>query len=73
VPPGGGLDLLALERVNRIRASVGATSLATLWDAWRPFPTLCASVPELDPLSDRLPAEFGFVGPVAESDDGAGW
>lgn len=73
VPPGGGLDLLALERVNRIRASIGAAPLATLWDAWRPFPTLCTSVPELDPLADRLPAEFGFVGPVAEPDDGAGW
>jgi UDP:flavonoid glycosyltransferase YjiC (YdhE family) len=73
VPPGGGMDLLALERVNRIRASAGEAPLSALWDAWRPFVTLCTSVPELDPLSDRLPAEFGFVGPVAEPDDGAGW
>ena len=73
VPSGGGLDLLALERVNRIRASVGAAPLAALWDAWRPFVTLCTSVPELDPLADRLPAGFGYVGPVAEPDDGAGW
>lgn len=73
VPPGGGLDALALDRVNRVRASAGAAPLAALWDAWRPFTTLCASVPELDPLSGALPAEFGFIGPVAEPDDGAGW
>ena len=73
VPPGGGMELLALGRVNRLRVSAGEAKLAALWDAWRPFVTLCTSVPELDPLSDRLPAEFGFVGPVAEPDDGAGW
>lgn len=72
-PPGGGLDLLALDRVNRVRASAGAAPLAALWDAWRPFVTLCASVPELDPLAGRLPGEFGFVGPVPEPSDGAGW
>ena len=73
VPPGGGMDLLALERVNGIRASAEEAPFAALWDAWWPFVTLCTSVPELDPLSDRLPAEFEFVGPVAEPGDGADW
>jgi UDP:flavonoid glycosyltransferase YjiC (YdhE family) len=76
-PPGGGLDRLALDRVNQVRASAGAAPLTALWDAWRPcvplpFTALCTSVPELDPLHGELPEEFTFAGPVAEPDGGAG-
>lgn len=65
-PPGGGLDQLALPRVNEVRASAGLTPLPTLWDAWRPFTTLVTSVPDLDPHNGGLPDEFAFAGPVFE-------
>lgn len=70
-PPGGGLDMMALDRVNQVRASTGMAPVTALWNAWRPFTALCTSVPELDPLHDQVPGEFEFVGPVAEPDDGA--
>jgi UDP:flavonoid glycosyltransferase YjiC (YdhE family) len=67
-PPGGGLDRLALDRVNQVRARADAAPVTALWDTWKPFAALCTSVPELDPLHGRLPAGFEFVGPVAEPD-----
>jgi UDP:flavonoid glycosyltransferase YjiC (YdhE family) len=69
-PPGGGLDLLARERVNQVRASAGAAPVTALWDTWKPFAALCTSVPELDPLHGQLPEGLEFVGPVAEPDGG---
>jgi UDP:flavonoid glycosyltransferase YjiC (YdhE family) len=73
LPPGGGLDHLAREGVNDLRADAGLPAVADLWDTWRPFTTLCTSVPELDPLRDRLPAGFAFVGPVAEPARPGSW
>lgn len=65
-PPGGGLDQLALDRVNAIRAEAGLADVDALWDTWLPFTTLCTSIPDLDPLATKVPAEFTFVGPVFE-------
>lgn len=73
VPPGGGLDGLALDRVNQVRAAAGLVGIETLWDAWRPFLTLCTSIPELDPLADQLPSHWEFVGPVFEPHHGPRW
>lgn len=73
VPPGGGLDHLALTRVNEVRAGAGLPPVATLWDAWRPFPVLCTSVPDLDPSAPRVPEAFRYVGPVFEPRRCAPW
>jgi UDP:flavonoid glycosyltransferase YjiC (YdhE family) len=74
VPPGGGLDRLALGRVNEVRADAGLRPVDTLWDTWRPFPALCTSAPDLDPASDpAVPAAFEYVGPVFEPRRGAAW
>ncbi|UYM06446.1 glycosyltransferase [Solicola gregarius] len=66
LPPGGGLDHLALAAVNEIRTDIGLPAVARLWDTWRDFATLCTSVPELDPLAPGLPESFEYVGPLFE-------
>ncbi|MGH3736148.1 MAG: hypothetical protein ACRDT6_11095 [Micromonosporaceae bacterium] len=58
VPPGDGLERLALGRVNAVRAEAGLPAITALWDAWRRFTTICTSIPDLDPLTDRVPAGF---------------
>lgn len=72
-PPGGGLDLLALARVNDVRARAGLDAVATLWETWRPFGTLCTSIRELDPLGDRLPGWLTFTGPIQAPYPPSGW
>jgi UDP:flavonoid glycosyltransferase YjiC (YdhE family) len=72
-PPGGPFERLLLAAVNAVRATGGLTPLTRLWDAWTRFPALCTSVPELDPLAQRVPAEFTFVGPVDEPSGPSGW
>jgi UDP:flavonoid glycosyltransferase YjiC (YdhE family) len=73
VPPGGGLDLLALGRVNEVRACAGLPTVGTLWDTWRPFRVLCTSVPDLDPSAHRVPEAFTYVGPVFEPRPAVPW
>ncbi|WP_406631635.1 glycosyltransferase [Amycolatopsis sp. WGS_07] len=73
LPPDGPGDQSLLTAVNKVRAAGGRAHLDRLWDAWTPFRTLCTSVPELDPLAGRLPAEFTFVGPVDEPHEPSGW
>lgn len=73
LPPGGPFEQLLLPAVNALRATVDRPRLKRLWDAWAPFPALCASVPELDPLAGRLPKEFTFLGPVDEPTEPSGW
>lgn len=65
-PPGGGMDMLALPAVNAVRGRAGLPEAGALWECWQPFPVLCTSLPALDPLADRLPAGFAFVGPIFE-------
>jgi UDP:flavonoid glycosyltransferase YjiC (YdhE family) len=73
LPPGEPLERLLLTAVNEVRAARGRAHLTRLWDAWTPFPTLCTSVRELDPLARRLPTEFTFVGPIDEPAEPSGW
>lgn len=59
-PPGGPMDALLLPAVNALRTRTGHLPLHGLQDAWTPFPTLCTSIPELDPE----PAPFTYTGPL---------
>lgn len=65
LPPGGGLDQLALPAVNAVRADTGLPAVTTLWDTWRDFTTLCTSVVELDPLAPNVPESIEYVGPLS--------
>lgn len=71
LPPGGGLDHLALVQVNAIRTDAGQPAVPTLWDTWRGFSTLCTSVPELDPLGEAVPTGIEYVGPLVEPGGGS--
>ncbi|MFI1093780.1 glycosyltransferase [Streptomyces sp. NPDC020917] len=73
LPPGGGLDQLALARVNELRSSAGLPAVKDLWETWRPFPVVCASTPDLDPPAPPAPGAFAYVGPVFEPRRGAPW
>lgn len=73
VPPGGGLDQLALAGVNKTRTDAGLPAVGTLWDTWRDFPVLCAGAPDLDPPADHVPPAIEYVGPVFEPRRGAPW
>lgn len=73
VPPGGGLEQLALGQVNAVRAKAGLAEVATLWDTWRPFTALCTSIRDLDPLASHIPADFAYVGPIFEPHMPATW
>lgn len=70
-PPGQAMDGMLLPAVNALRAAAGRPALERLWDAWTSFPTLCASIPELDPLADQSP--FEYVGPMFEEQAPSGW
>ncbi|WP_433466067.1 glycosyltransferase [Spirillospora sp. CA-128828] len=63
-PSGMPMDQMLLPAVNAVRAEAGRPALERLWDAWTPFPALCTSVRELDPLGDQVPASFDYVGPL---------
>jgi UDP:flavonoid glycosyltransferase YjiC (YdhE family) len=73
LPPGGGLDQLALAGANQARTNVGLPAVRALWDTWRPFPVLCASTPDLDPPVRHAPPALEYVGPVFEPRRGAPW
>lgn len=68
-PPGGPMDAMLLPVVNALRARTGHLPLYSLQDAWRPFTTLCTSLPELDPQ----PAPFTYVGPLIPRQPESGW
>lgn len=72
-PPGGPGEQLMLGPVNAMRAAVGRAPVANLWEAWAQFPTLCTSIPELDPIADTVPPSFRYVGPVFERTSPSGW
>lgn len=73
LPPGAPFEQLLLPAVKALQAAENGTRLDRVWDAWRPFTTLCTSVPELDPLAGQLPPEFVFVGPVEAPSAPSGW
>ncbi|MQA87087.1 MAG: hypothetical protein GEV03_21280 [Streptosporangiales bacterium] len=64
--PGDGMEQLLLAPLNELRAQAGRPEVERLWDAWAPFPTLCASIDELDPLAQKVPPSFTYVGPLFE-------
>lgn len=55
-----------LDRINPLRASIGLQTVESIWELFLPFPTLCASLPELDPFFDQMPLMFAYVGPIFE-------
>lgn len=74
VPPGGPFEqLVLLEPVNALRSAAGLPSVASIWENWARFPTLCASLPALDPLAASSPPVFTYVGPLQEELPASGW
>lgn len=71
--PGGGMEGWLLAPVNDVRAAAGLGPVGSLWEAWDRFPTLCTTIPALDPLAERIPASFDYVGPVFERMPASGW
>lgn len=72
-PPGSPGDAMLLGPVNAVRAAGGSPPIERIWDAWAPYPTLCTSVPELDPLAGSVPGSFHYVGPITERAEPSGW
>jgi UDP:flavonoid glycosyltransferase YjiC (YdhE family) len=73
LPPGGPFEARLLDRVNHVRAEAKRLPLKNLWAAWAPFPTICTSVRELDPLAAEAPQSFDYVGPIFERVAPSGW
>jgi hypothetical protein len=74
VPPGGPFErLVLLEAVNALRSAAGLPPVASIWESWARFPTLCASLPALDPLAASVPRAFTFVGPIQEQLPATDW
>ena len=74
VPPGGPFErFVLLEPVNALRSDAGLSPVASVWESWARFPTLCASSPILDPLAASAPAAFIYVGPLQEQLPASGW
>jgi UDP:flavonoid glycosyltransferase YjiC (YdhE family) len=71
--PGGPLEQMIMEPVNAVRHAAGLNTVSNLWQAWERFPTLCTTIPELDPLASQTPATFRFVGPVVDRVPHSGW
>lgn len=72
-PPGGPLEAQILGALDGVRSRAGQPPLTRLWDAWAPFATLVASIPELDPLAADVPPSFAFVGPVLDDPTSPTW
>ena len=72
-PPGGWREGDLLAPVNRVRAIARRPAVARLWDAWACFPSLCVTIPELDPLAEEVPPSFAYVGPVFPRVPPSGW
>jgi UDP:flavonoid glycosyltransferase YjiC (YdhE family) len=66
-PPDGPFErFLMREPINALRTAAELSPVATMWDNWAHFPTICASLPILDPLSATAPPAFTYVGPLQE-------
>ena len=74
VPPGGPFErFVLLEPVNALRSAAGLPAVASIWENWARFPTLCASLPALDPLAASAPSAFTYAGPIQEELPPSGW
>lgn len=71
--PDGPLEVRLLAAVNGVRATAGLPAVASLWETWARATTICATVPELDPLAAQVPPSFAFVGPVFERVPASAW
>ncbi|MDQ3640193.1 MAG: glycosyltransferase [Actinomycetota bacterium] len=65
--PGGAMEGFLLGPVNDVRDGAGLRRVKRLWDAWSVFPSICTTIPELDPLADSAPQSFKYIGPVFDS------
>ena len=72
-PPGGQFESLLLGPVNQARAKAGQPAIKNIWDAWVPFPALCTTIPQLDPLASQTPESFFYLGPIFEQVPPSGW
>ncbi|HKD73940.1 MAG TPA: glycosyltransferase, partial [Ktedonobacterales bacterium] len=73
-PPDGPFERFLLrEPINALRTAAGLPPVATVWENWARFPTLCASLPILDPLAATAPQTFTYVGPLQEEMPPSGW
>jgi UDP:flavonoid glycosyltransferase YjiC (YdhE family) len=74
VPPGGPFErFVLLEPVNALRSAAGLPPVASIWESWARFPTLCASLSILDPLAASAPSAFTYAGPIQEQLPTSGW
>jgi UDP:flavonoid glycosyltransferase YjiC (YdhE family) len=73
VGPGARMAGLLLAPVNALRAAAGKPTVTRVWETWAGFPTLCATLAELDPLAAQVPASGTFVGPIFEHVSASGW
>ncbi|MEA2576383.1 MAG: hypothetical protein QOH93_3681 [Chloroflexia bacterium] len=73
VPLGGQLEGSLLGPINQVRVAAGLGAINRLWDAYAGFPTICATIPELDPLAGQVPPSFAYIGPVFERVPPSGW
>ncbi len=74
VPPGGPFEqFILLTPLNSLRAAAGLDPVASVWESWARFPTLCLSLPFLDPLAASVSSTFSYVGPIQEQLPPSGW
>ncbi len=72
-PPAGPTEAITLGPLNELRGTAHLPPIEHLWDAWSPFLTLCASLPQLDPWTAALPASFDYIGPILEQPRSGNW
>jgi UDP:flavonoid glycosyltransferase YjiC (YdhE family) len=65
-PIGGPLDALVMDQLNSIRSTLQLEPLNGCQQVWQQHRTLCASIPELDPVSTDTLLEAAWIGPVFE-------
>lgn len=55
---------VVLAPLNALRIRAELPPLGRVRDAWLPFPTLCATIPQMDPFAAEAPISFDYVGPI---------
>lgn len=73
MPPHGEFEARFHGPVNAVRAMAGRPKLRNMWDAWGPFPALCNTIGELDPLWSRAPKSVVYLGPLFEQGPASTW
>ena len=65
-PPGGPIDGLVIDNLNRIRSTLDLRRVDSYWQAWQQHRVICASIPELDPVGTDALDPITWIGPVFE-------